>query len=62
MLRSTESREATLFGGGTETVAFEHPGTRKKSAFGHTIAAGETVANAFKAARASVGVAIRAVI
>ena len=52
----------TLFGGGTETVAFEHPGTGKRSALAHTIAAGETVATALKAARASVGVAFRAVI
>jgi hypothetical protein len=52
----------TLFGGGTETVAFEHPGTLKRSAFAHTVAAGETVATAVKAARESVVVALRAVI
>lgn len=33
----------TFFGGAIETVAFEHPGTQKKSALAHTIAAGETV-------------------
>jgi hypothetical protein len=33
-----------LFGGGIETVAFEHPGTRKRSALAHAMAAGETVA------------------
>jgi hypothetical protein len=33
-----------LLGGGIETVAFEHSGTRKRSALAHTIAAGETVA------------------
>jgi hypothetical protein len=38
----------TLFGGGIETVAFEHPGKRRRSAFAHTIAAGETVVGALK--------------
>jgi hypothetical protein len=52
----------TLFGGGIETVAFEHPGPRRKSALAHTRAAGETVAVAVKAARESVTVALRAVI
>jgi hypothetical protein len=49
----------TLFGGGIETVAFEHRGTRKRSALAHTIAAGET---AVRAARQSLTVALRAVI
>jgi hypothetical protein len=52
----------TLFGGGIETVAFEHPGTRRKSALAHTMAAGETVAVAVRAARESVAVALRAVV
>jgi hypothetical protein len=52
----------TLFGGGIETVAFEHSGTGKRSALAHTIAAGETVAGAMRAARKSVNVALRAVI
>jgi hypothetical protein len=52
----------TLFGGGIETVAFEHPGTRKRSALAHKMAAGETVAVAVRAARESVTVALRAVI
>jgi hemin uptake protein HemP len=52
----------TLFGGGIETVAIEHPGTRKRSALAHTMAAGETVAVALKTARESVTVALRAVI
>jgi hypothetical protein len=52
----------TLFGGGIETVAFEHSGTRRKSALAHTMAAGETVTHAFKVARESVTVALRAVI
>ena len=53
---------STLFGGEIETVAFEHPGRRKRSALVHTIAAGETVAVAVRAARESVRVALRAVI
>ena len=52
----------TLFGGGIETVAFEHPKTRKRSALEHTIDAGETVAGALRTARESVVVALRAVI
>jgi hypothetical protein len=47
----------TLFGGGIETVAVEHSGTRKRSALAHT--AGET---AVRAARESLTVALRAVI
>ena len=49
----------TLFGGGIETVAFEHPGPRRRSALAHTMAAGET---AVRAARQGLAVAIRAVI
>jgi hypothetical protein len=52
----------TLFGGGIETVAIKHSGRRKRSALAHTMAAGETVAGAVKAARDSVTVALRAVI
>jgi hypothetical protein len=52
----------TLFGGGIETVAFEHRGTRRKSALAHTMAAGGTVADALRTARESVNVALRAVI
>jgi hypothetical protein len=52
----------TIFGGGIETVAFEHSGTRKRSALGHTLAAGETVASAVGAARKGLNVALRAVI
>jgi len=52
----------TLFGGEIETVAFEHPGPRKRSALAHTKAAGETIADAVKIARRSVTVALRAVI
>jgi hypothetical protein len=52
----------TLFGGGIETVAFEHSGKRRKSALGHTIAAGGTVIGALKTARNGMTVALRAVI
>ncbi len=52
----------TLFGGGIEAVAFEHPATRKRSALGHTITAGEKVAGAVRTARNSVNAALRAVI
>ena len=52
----------TLFGGGIETVAFEHSGTRRKSALAHTKAAGESVAVAVRAARKSVNVALRTVL
>jgi hypothetical protein len=52
----------TIFGGGIETVAFEHSGTRKRSALAHTIVAGETVAGALRTARKSLNVALRAVI
>lgn len=52
----------TLFGGGMETVAVKHTGTRRRSALAHTMAAGETVAVALKTARESVANAIHAVI
>ena len=49
----------TLFGGGIETVAVEHSGTRKRSALAHTMAAGET---AVRAARKGLTIGLRAVI
>ncbi len=52
----------TLFGGAIEAFAFEHTGTRKRSALAHTAAAGETVAAALRTARESVAAACRAVI
>ena len=52
----------TLFGGGTETVAFEHSGNGRDRRSAHTIAAGETVAGALRIARDSVTIALRAVI
>ena len=60
-LDQLEERHA-LFGGGIETVAFEHTGTPKRSALAHTLAAGERVAVALKTARESVALAFRAVI
>ncbi len=55
-------KKHTLFGGGIESVTFEHSGTLKKSALAHTMAAGESVAVALRTARKGVGVALRAVI
>jgi hypothetical protein len=52
----------TLFGGGIEAVAFEHPGKRRRSALAHTIAAGGTVVGALKTARNGMAVALRAVV
>jgi hypothetical protein len=52
----------TLFGGAIETVAFKHPGTQRRSALAHTLAAVETGAGAVRAARKSMKVALRAVI
>ena len=52
----------TLFGGGIETVPVEHRGARRRSALAHTLAAGEKVAGAVRAARGGLTVALRAVI
>lgn len=52
----------TLFGGGIETVVFEHAGKRRKSALGHTIDATESVAVALRTARHSVAAAFRTVV
>jgi hypothetical protein len=51
----------TLFGGGIDTVAIEHP-ARKRSALAHTIAAGETAGAAVRTAYESVAVALRRVV
>ena len=51
-----------IFGGEIDVAAFEHRGSRKKSALGHTMAAGESVAGALRIARESVAVALRAVV
>jgi hypothetical protein len=52
----------TIFGGGIETVAVEHRGTRRRSALMHTLAAGETAAVALRAASKSVAGAFRMII
>jgi hypothetical protein len=52
----------TIFGGDIETEPVEHPGTQKRSALNHTIAAGETAASALKTAGEKVANALRKVI
>jgi len=52
----------TLFGGNIETVEFEHSGKRRRSALGHTLAAGGTVVDALKTARNGMKSALRVVI
>jgi hypothetical protein len=52
----------TIFGGGIETVAVEHRGTRKRSALMHTVAASEKAAVAVRAAGEKVAAALREVI
>jgi hypothetical protein len=51
-----------IFGGGIETVAVEHRGTRKRSALMHTLAAGETAVGALKVAHEKVTDALRVII
>ena len=52
----------TIFGGGIETATIQHSGTRRKSAFMHTRAAGETAAGAIRKASGIVASALRYVI
>lgn len=52
----------TIFGGGIETVAVEHRGTRKRSALMHTRAAGETAVAALRVASEKVAGALKEVI
>jgi len=52
----------TIFGGGIETVAVDHSGTRKRSALRHTVAAGETALDALRLAREKVTGALREII
>jgi len=54
--------EHSIFGGEIETVAAEQPVTQKRSALKHTIAAGETAADAIKTAGEKVANAFRKVI
>jgi D-ribose pyranose/furanose isomerase RbsD len=58
MLDGLEEKH-TLFGGEIETAAVKHEGMRKRSALGHTKAAGET---AVGAVRNGMSAAVRAVI
>jgi hypothetical protein len=51
----------TLYGGGMETIAVEHPGARRKTALRHALAAGETAAEAVQMAGEKVASAIRKV-
>jgi hypothetical protein len=52
----------TIFGGGIETAAVQHTGTRRKSALMHTLAAADTAAAAFKLAGEKVAGAYKKVI
>ena len=52
----------TIFGGEIETSAIEKPGTPRRSALTHTLAAGETAASAVKAAGEKVVNALRKVL
>jgi hypothetical protein len=52
----------TIFGGGIETVAVQHSGTRRKSALMHTLAAAGTAAAALKLAGEKVAGAYKKVI
>ena len=51
-----------IFGGGIETVAVEHKGTRRRTALKHTIDAGQTAVAAVRMAGGKVADAFRAVI
>ena len=51
-----------IFGGGIETVAVEHKGTRRRTALTHTIDAGQTAVAAVRMAGGKVADAFRAVI
>jgi hypothetical protein len=52
----------TIFGGGIESVAIQHSGTRRKSALMHTRAAGETAVGAIRKASETVVSALKVVI
>jgi hypothetical protein len=58
--RLTETH--TIFGGGIETVAVQHSGTRRKSALMHALAAGGTAADSIKLAGDKVADAYKKVI
>jgi len=52
----------TIFGGGIEATSVRHRGANNRSALSQTIAAGETVTGAVRAARDRVAMALRAVV
>lgn len=52
----------TIFGGGIQTTAVEHSGTRRKTAFMHTVTAGEAAIGAIKVARGAIVGALREII
>jgi hypothetical protein len=52
----------SIFGGGIETVPVEHSGTRRKSALGHVLHAGNTATSAVKLAAQKVVDAYKKVI
>jgi len=52
----------TIFGGGIDAIPVEHSETRKKSARMHTLAAGETAADALRLAGEKVAGALREII
>lgn len=52
----------TLFGGEIEITAVEHSARRRKTAFKHTVAAGETAIGAIKVAHGAVVGALRTII
>jgi hypothetical protein len=51
-----------IFGGEIEIATFEHTGTRRKTAFMHTVAAGEAAIGAIKVAHGAVAGALRTII
>jgi len=51
-----------IFGGDIETAAFHHSGRKRRSALARTLAAGETVAVAFRTTRKCMDEAFRTVI
>ena len=52
----------TLFGGGIETIDVKHRGARRRTALMHTLAAGETAADAVRAAGGKVAGALRGIL
>jgi hypothetical protein len=51
-----------IFGGGIECVSVDHQGARRKSAFTHTLAAGETAVGALRMAGEKMAGALKQII